>query len=146
MPTSLTAVCEQPGCGMGYISKIRPKTILRRRPKPGIARLEEYPLNAVEASHVFGFDRDDVGRHVNHAARAYQFFRIELMHPAGPVDKMIWRVDVRGRVNAKRDLRDVRRTSRRDRLGNGKFNAGIAFVDRRPVADGDCYVIYTAHS
>ena len=58
---------------------------------------------------MLGLNRHDIFRHLNDAARADEFFWIDLVDTLGPVDKMVWRIDVRPRVDAKGDVRHIRR-------------------------------------
>ena len=59
--------------------------------------------------------------------------------------KMIWSVDVRCRMNAKRYLRDIRRRTRRNSLERSYLNTRIALVNWRFATDGNRDVVDLVH-
>src|SRR5687768_9717947 len=86
-------------------------------------------------------DRGHVVGHLNYAARADEFVRVDLVHAAGSVDEMVRGVDVRCGVDTHRNLRNVRGAARGHRLCGDKIYRRVAGVDRGPVADGDGHIV-----
>lgn len=125
-----------------YVSKVRSKATLRLGPERGVLRFEYDTLHAADIAHVFRFDRNNVNGHLDHAARPDKLLRIEFVNAVRAVDKMIWRIDVRARVNTKCDLRYICRRPRQDGFKITYLNTRIALVDRCRFADRDRNIKY----